>query len=94
MSSAEWGPLAEVPSHLTSPVGPFSLWCWFGSHRALVGVFYELHQMSLTSFLGHLTLLSVTNSSRILVQSTIFLYYCVKASSHHPLCCEEVLTLV
>lgn len=32
MSSAEWGPLAEVPSHLTSPIALFSLeWVlvWF-----------------------------------------------------------------
>lgn len=42
MSSAEWGPLAEVPSHLTSPIVLLSLWSWFGSHRSLWWVFWEL----------------------------------------------------
>lgn len=65
MSSAEWGPLVEVPSHLTSPVALFSLWscCWFGSHWSLWRLFWELHHvgvatvwLSLTSFLNHLGL--------------------------------------
>lgn len=42
MSSAEWGPLAEVPSHLTGPVVlARSLWSGFGSQRSLCWVFWE-----------------------------------------------------
>lgn len=68
-------PLAEVPSHLTSPIGLFSLWSWFGSHWSLWWVFYELR------WSAAIELLSMGNISGVLVVSWGRSPYCsVKAS--------------